>query len=327
MKNYLFFRTDRIGDFLVSAILIKSIKRNDKESHITLVASQKNYYYISKLDFVDKVYLYPNNFFKKIILFFQLFKKKYYLICALDGKKRSIYFSIFLNSNKKILMTTKKFFKEIFKFFFTKIFNFNESIDKLTEIKDVLNICEMSFDKNDQKFLKNQKINSKIKLISDYLIFHFDEKWIDGSYISKYKSIQPEQYELDLFINNLINKTNLNLIITTGFIKNKILSEYLINFNKINHKLYEKKIINKIIQVYVDIDFFELEYLIRNSNQIITCHGAPTHLASALGKKVFDIYDKSEKNFYYKWVNHIENYNFFYRESFKELTNKILHKI
>ena len=34
MSNYLFFRTDRIGDFLVSAILINSIKRNDLNSMI-----------------------------------------------------------------------------------------------------------------------------------------------------------------------------------------------------------------------------------------------------------------------------------------------------
>ena len=33
MNNYLFFRTDRIGDFLLSAILIKSIKKNDS-NHI-----------------------------------------------------------------------------------------------------------------------------------------------------------------------------------------------------------------------------------------------------------------------------------------------------
>ena len=41
MNKYLLFRTDRIGDFLLSAILIKSIKRNDIDSHITLIASKK----------------------------------------------------------------------------------------------------------------------------------------------------------------------------------------------------------------------------------------------------------------------------------------------
>ena len=34
--NYLIFRTDRIGDFLISAILIKSIIRNDPSARITV---------------------------------------------------------------------------------------------------------------------------------------------------------------------------------------------------------------------------------------------------------------------------------------------------
>ena len=57
MTNYLFFRTDRIGDFLVSAILIKSIKRNDKNSHITVIASDKNFYYIKTHSFIDEANL------------------------------------------------------------------------------------------------------------------------------------------------------------------------------------------------------------------------------------------------------------------------------
>ena len=62
MNNYLFFRTDRIGDFLISAILIKSIKRNDLKSNIIVVSSKKNYAYIKSLDFIDEVFLYPDNF-------------------------------------------------------------------------------------------------------------------------------------------------------------------------------------------------------------------------------------------------------------------------
>ncbi len=41
MNKYIFFRTDRIGDFLLSAVLIKSIKRNDPSCHITVVSSKK----------------------------------------------------------------------------------------------------------------------------------------------------------------------------------------------------------------------------------------------------------------------------------------------
>ena len=38
MKKYLIFRTDRIGDFLLTAILINSIKRNNPNSYIVVVA-------------------------------------------------------------------------------------------------------------------------------------------------------------------------------------------------------------------------------------------------------------------------------------------------
>ena len=91
MNNYLFFRTDRIGDFLVSAILMKSIKKNNKHSHLTVIASQKNYFYIKTLDFIDEVHLYPSGLLKKIFFFYKLNQKKYTAIFALDGKKRSIF--------------------------------------------------------------------------------------------------------------------------------------------------------------------------------------------------------------------------------------------
>jgi ADP-heptose:LPS heptosyltransferase len=42
VNKYLIFRTDRIGDFLVSAILIKCIKINDPSANITVVGSNKN---------------------------------------------------------------------------------------------------------------------------------------------------------------------------------------------------------------------------------------------------------------------------------------------
>ena len=43
MNKYLIFRTDRIGDFLISLVLIKSIKEQDVNCHITVVTSDKNF--------------------------------------------------------------------------------------------------------------------------------------------------------------------------------------------------------------------------------------------------------------------------------------------
>ena len=62
MKSYLIFRSDKIGDFLTTAILIKSIKRNEPQSKIILVSSENNNDYIKTFDYVDKIYLLKNFF-------------------------------------------------------------------------------------------------------------------------------------------------------------------------------------------------------------------------------------------------------------------------
>ena len=131
MNKYLLFRTDRIGDFLLSAILIKSIKRNDLDSHITLIASKKNYKYIETLKFIDKVILYPDNFIKRFFFFIKIFRSNFKLKIALDGKKRSIYGCLLGGSNYKFLVTTKKVYKKIFRFFFNKIIHKDDFSTKI----------------------------------------------------------------------------------------------------------------------------------------------------------------------------------------------------
>jgi ADP-heptose:LPS heptosyltransferase len=122
INKYIFFRTDRIGDFLLSAILIKCIKRSDKNSHITVVASKKNFDYIKKFDFIDETILFPVNYIQKILFYFKNFIKKYYFIGILDGKKRSIYFSILTKSKFKLLLTKKKNINFYYIFFLIKYF-------------------------------------------------------------------------------------------------------------------------------------------------------------------------------------------------------------
>ena len=87
MKKYLIFRTDRIGDFIVSCILINSIKRNENNSHITVVCSKKNYNYIKGVSLVDEAILYPENILERIKFYFYLKKKNFDVSLALDGKK------------------------------------------------------------------------------------------------------------------------------------------------------------------------------------------------------------------------------------------------
>ena len=66
MAKYLIFRTDRIGDFLVSAILIKCIKANDPTANIIVVASRKNSAYIKTFPYVNQVIQLEDSFLSKI---------------------------------------------------------------------------------------------------------------------------------------------------------------------------------------------------------------------------------------------------------------------
>ena len=71
MKNIIFFRTDRLGDFLIITNIIKALKDKYPKSKITVVASQMNYHFIKKFKIIDRVILFNKNysFLKKIDIF------------------------------------------------------------------------------------------------------------------------------------------------------------------------------------------------------------------------------------------------------------------
>ena len=69
--KYLIFRTDRIGDFLITTSLIHSIKKNDKNALVYIVSSIKNNQFISDYNFVDKIFL---------------LKKNNILVCKMDNR-------------------------------------------------------------------------------------------------------------------------------------------------------------------------------------------------------------------------------------------------
>ena len=290
MNRYLIFRTDRIGDFLVTAILLKCIKKNDLNAHITLIASRRNISYIKTFPYVDHVIQLDNNFLGKLNLFFKLFKFKYKNIILHDNKKRSKLISLFLKSNK--IIDIKNEIK----------------ITHIEIIKDILKKMQFNyFDEalNTLEHNKQKKINDE-KLIQ----LHFDEKWIFNDYIKKFIKIEPTEIELIDFIKTLINKSKKKLLITTG-----------IKLPKIVDKI--KPILKKHeIEIYEDLNFSYLEKITSKSNILISCHGAISHVAAANNIRQIDIIDKSYD--YIKWTDHFRNYKSLYRDSFNILSKKII---
>ena len=292
MNKYLIFRTDRIGDFLISAVLLKCIKINDPSSHITVVASSKNFSYIKKFNYVDEVLELKNNFYNKLKIIIKLRKIYFKNIIVHDDKKRSKFITSFLKANKKIYLHKKEEFSHI----------------KL--IKTILLQMDFFYFKDSLNTIDHKSnIVNKEKIVQ----LHFDEKWIYNDYIKKFVNIEPSKDELLHFMRNIIKETNKELIITTGFQLPYILRELVHEITDMPIKLHD------------NLNFSELEKITLKSNFLISCHGAISHVAAAQKITQVDIIDDSYD--YKRWTEHFRSYNYLYREKFNILSKKIINKL
>ena len=292
MNKYLIFRTDRIGDFLLTIILIRSIKRSDSKSYIKVVASKKNFDYIKSFKNIDEVIELKNNTISKIKISIQLYKDNYKAVIIHDGKNRSKFISLFLKTKQKIIVNSKRL------------------IAQIDKIKYVLGKLNYQFEKEDLNTLSGRQYEQKFNLPNNYVSFHFDEKWIFNDYIKSYQKIEPTENELYSFLHTLVNKLNKNIIITTG-----------VNTPKLLSKIFSKGIHPKI-KLIDNLNFIETEKIIVNSELLISCHGAVSHVCAAKNIKQIDIIDKSYD--YSLWTKHFRNYHSITRSSFVELSKAII---
>ena len=297
MNFYLIFRTDRIGDFLLTAIMINSIKRNDLNSHITVVSSKKNYDYIQTFKSVDEVILLENNFIKKIKLIIKLRFSYYNFVIIHDLKNRSSIISFFLKYGIKIKP------------------NNDLDISYIDTIKEILLKLNFNFQDSDLNTLKDRRYDSLESSNNDFILLHFDEKWIYNNYIRKYSNIEPTKNDLISFINSLLMASKKKLIITTGVNCPSILNDIAVNNS------------NNRVKIYKKLNFFDLENLISKCKLLISCHGAASHIAAAHNIRQIDIIEKEKIDFYHKWTEHFRNYFPIYRTKFDELSNKIINEL
>ena len=295
MNTYLIFRTDKIGDFLLSTILINSIKRNDPNSHITIVSSKKNYDYIKSFKFINEVILLENSLLSKFKLINKLRSTYYDFIILHDLKKRSFIISSFLKYKVKVNP------------------NKNPDIPYIDIIKEILSELNFDFIDSDLNKLKNRDYNNLVNYTNDdFILFHFDEKWIYREYISEYTNIEPTKNNLILFINLILTTSNKKLIISTGVNCPKILND-IIDDN-----------LDSRVKIYKKLDFIDLENLISKCKLLISCHGSVSHVAAAHQVMQIDIIDQKKVDFYSKWTTHFRNYLPIFRKNFSDLSKEII---
>ena len=323
-KSILIFRTDRIGDLLLTCPSIKTIKEYYPDSELTIITSEKNFQYTKTFDFIDNVYLFPkNNIFEKIKLLIKLSKKNFDKIFVFDGKDRSILFSCMLKSKQKVAKIVNKkqaFLCKLFKIKFSYDLMGQSLMDLQQELL-ILSDTQKKIIHFDYLILKKDNNFATQIPLQSYIQIHLDEKWYSSTYIKKYNDINPSYEEFTNYIKSISEKNN--VLITTGLETNNLIDRLGQNsVNQIGNNIFVNNIKENILLVKKP-SFLDLESLLRKAKVLISCHGAITHAAASFNIKIIDLVEKSSDELVKRYTIYIKNYYKIYRDKFAVIKNQI----
>ena len=337
----LIIRTDKLGDFYQTLPYLNSIKRSYGKENLDLLISESIFDHFAEKNYLyNNIYAFPKKgILKKIILIFKLRKNIYNNILILDGKDRSIIFSLLLKSLGKIILYEKKKINFLFKIFISNKNNIIQK-DKIISDYDLYNTVLKKMNINnkpiDFNFINYSSLSNIIlpdKLSEEfkkYTLIHLDEKWFSKFYIKEFFDINPSVQSFLSFMISFFNTHKQNIIITTGLIKLpfvNLLCDQI--FTNIKSNLYEYKYDKNIAILILKTTFKDLEIITMNSKNLITCHTSLSFVAAAFDVNLIDIIDKNnDKEYnYQRHTSHIKKYHKVYRKRFKELSREILLKI
>ena len=323
MGKYLIFRTDRIGDLIFSKIIINSILNKDSKNTIDLVCSSYNANYAKNYKNINKIYILDKyNLILMIKNIFRINSINYDYLIILDSKRRSFFFSLFLKTNYKIALLKDWRPRLLLKIFFDKFIINSDTVTQYQNFSTLANILGIKLDKKIdyyQKFIGKRK---KLTKNSNYLLLHLDEKWFDGFYHNDYTRIGLNFRNFNSLINSLFKKFKKKIIITTGKLEVKNLNIIINNFfNKISSYEYASIKFKKKLILFHNINFEDLELIVKNSSIVFCCEGAISHVSHAFKKKTYALVDNYTTGKF--WTGHMNNIKIVKRSSIKEICNKI----
>jgi len=327
MKNeVLIFRTDRVGDLLITFPAITSLKEKIKDCSITFVGSSKNVEYAKDFKLFDEILTYPtDSLIKRINFIYQLSKRKFDHVIVLDGKDRSIIASLFVKSNSKIAIFSSKKNSFFYKLFKINLIDDDEKTDLIKIFQSAMDQLNLYIQINKFDFLlkkENNNFSSNIPL-KNYLHLHFDEKWSNKHYIESYTSINPTYSEFVKFLEEITEK-GINIVITTGLVDFDLLTEIKDKFfSKKSEKIYHKNFSNASIYLIYKPSIEDFESISRQSKIFASCHCGLTHIPNSFNIKIIDIIEKNKKEWYGRYTLYLKNYNQIYRNKFSILSEDL----
>ena len=248
----LIFRTDRIGDFLISCPFIISYRKKNPKNKIYVVSSEYNYSYIKNFHFIDKVISLKNEnkFLTKLFILlkivFLLKKEKFDDIIVLDGKKRSFFIAFCLKGKKTIFHQSQsiQYLSKLLNY--THVFNYIIQ-NQIKNFSYLANIKLFNINHQNINIYENYNFEKKYVHENKYILLHLDEKWFTSLYYKDFEDINPSEEQLETFVNKILNilPHNYDLIISTGNKELDIINRYVKKFKIINKQLYNKEIDEK----------------------------------------------------------------------------------
>ena len=324
MSKFLIFRTDRIGDFIFSRILTESIKLDNKNNKIDFVCSTYNSKYIKNFKDISNIYIldkYDLRLMLKNLL--KINKKNYDYLIILDGKRRSIFFSLALKAKKKyaILKDFRPYL--ILKLFFNNYFVNSEVNTQFNNFSSIINYLNIKVPKkinyyNNYKF---KKISYKY-LTKNFTLLHLDEKWFEGYYYKDFKYMNLNMKNFHFLIKTILAKFKNNIVITSGKVNVKQFNEIKKNYFENNDKdIYVSKKFKKKLIFIDNTDFRDLEQIVNLCSKVICCEGAISHVSHALNKKTYALINNFKTAKF--WTKHMVNLKLLKRDNINKICRQI----
>lgn len=325
MAKYLIFRTDRIGDFITSQVVSYSLKHKSKNNQVDFVVSKYNYNYIKNFKYISNIYIFNQTGFR-LIDFFYLFlkiKKKYDFLIVLDGKRRSFFSGIFINSKIKVCFMKDFYPKYLIKIFYNKYLKNSELNIQYKNFEILLNYLDTKIPKKINYYDRYKFKIKKIPINKPYIQLHLDEKWFKGFYYNDFDYMGLTENKIYNLISHLTKNYKSNLIVTFGHAKIEIIDNFVSKFLDINKTINKLKINNYTVTFYSKTDFRDLEYLVKNSKLLICCEGAISHVSHAFNVNTIALIQKNRPEISNFWTSHMSKIKLIYRADIKSVIKQI----
>ena len=310
IKKILIYRTDRFGDFLISAPFVKNLKLKFPNCKIHIMCSLYNENLVKNFSFIDKSYIFKEGFFNRILIVFAFLFKKYDYLIILDGKRRSLFHALFLRG-KIFCLLKNNFLMNVCRFFNINYVINSEVQSQFTNFKYLANI--IGFEIKNYNIYDNYKFtNVNFNLPKKFILLHLDEKWFTRTYYFDYTDINPDKNSILKIINFIISK-NYHIVITTGAMKLNLIKQ-------ISKLIYNNNFLSKKVIILDKTSFHEIQYIISKSKALICCEGGVSHVSYFFDIATLALYEKSRKNFYNYWTGHMKKLILHPRRNAKVLT-------